>query len=202
MLFPLLQDTCQMTRGRRYLLITPIGCGWYQTDQLPNCGLFFFIGQHLCHLLVDISVSSNYSRPRYCLLCQLSVGDLLVIHWRSNDWLLTDCWPMDYSGWLLVETRLRLNWDSSDTRLMLGRYSDWNVRWYIMVANPQGTWSDSLTYGHLHKTLPYKLSILIYILIRGQLQLRKPFFCPEGDSLTEKLPLYVQWDSIDWPLKR
>ena len=160
---------------------------------------FSCIGQHLGHLLVDISVTSNYSRPKYWSLCQLSVSDLLVIRRWSNDWLLTDYWPMDYSGWLLVETRLRLDWDSSNTRLMLGRYSDWNVRWY--VANPQDTWSDSSTYSRLHKTLPYKLCILIHILISGQLHYWN-LFRVQRVTLTGKLPLYVQWDSSDGPLKK
>lgn len=101
-----LSDDTQKTLFAHYTYRPWLIPDWSVT---PNCGLFSCIGQHLCHLLVDISVALNNSRPRYWSLCQLSVGDLLVIRRRSNDWLLTDCWPMDYSGWLLVETRSRLD---------------------------------------------------------------------------------------------
>ena len=101
-----LSDDTQKTLFAHYTYRPWLIPDWSVT---PNCGLFSCIGQHLCHLLVDISVALNNSRPRYWSLCQLSVGDLLVIRRRSNDWLLTDCWPMDYSGWLLVETCSRLD---------------------------------------------------------------------------------------------
>lgn len=56
-LFLLLQGTCQLTHMDTFLLITHIGCGWYQIDQTLNCRLFSSIGWHLHYLSVDIHVS-------------------------------------------------------------------------------------------------------------------------------------------------
>ena len=195
MLFPLLQGTCEMTRRRHYLLITPIGCGWYQLDQLPNCGLFSCIGQRIGHLLVDISVALNNSRPRYWLLWQLSVGDLLVIRWQSNDWLLTDCWPMDYSGRLLVETCLRLDWDSSDTQLMLDHYSDWDVGRYI-GCKPTRHMIRQLYLQPPSQNPPIQTLCFNLRSHKWPAPITETFFVSRGWLWQE------QWDSSDWSLKR
>lgn len=55
-LFLLLQGTCQLTHMETFLLITHIGCGWYQLLQILNRSLFSCIGRHLRHLSVDIHV--------------------------------------------------------------------------------------------------------------------------------------------------
>ena len=41
------------------VLVTHIGCGWYQIDQLPNNGLFSCTGQHFGCLCVNISVTMS-----------------------------------------------------------------------------------------------------------------------------------------------
>ena len=46
--------TCQLTHMDTFLLITHIGCGWYQIVQILNRSLFSCIGRHLHHLSVDI----------------------------------------------------------------------------------------------------------------------------------------------------
>ena len=55
-LFFLLQGTCQVTHMDTFLLVTHIGCGWYQIDQILNRRLFSCIGPHLHLLSVDIHV--------------------------------------------------------------------------------------------------------------------------------------------------
>ena len=55
-LFFLLQGTCQLTHMDTFLLVTHIGCGWYQIDQILNRRLFSCISPHLHLLSVDIHI--------------------------------------------------------------------------------------------------------------------------------------------------
>ena len=201
MLCPLLQGTCQMTHRRRYLLITPIGRGWYQTDQLHQIVGYF-------HVLANISVicwltyqllwtTVDQGIGRYVnlvsVICWWFVGGVMTDYWLTADlWtIVADCWSRLVQD--LTKTYLILNWYLT---IIVTETLD-----NTAVANPQDTWSDSSTYSHLHKTLPYKLCILIYIRISGQLSYGNLFHV-QRVSLTGKLPLYVRWDSSDWSRKR
>ena len=144
--------------------------------------------QHLGRLLFKATDMST-NRWQRCWF----VGGVMTDYWLTADlWtIVADCWSRLIQD--LTKTYLILNWYLT---IIVTETLD-----NTAVANPQDTWSDSSTYSRLHKTLPYKLCILIYILISGQLSYGN-LFRVQRVPLTGKLPLYVRWDSSDWSRKR
>lgn len=77
--FLLLKGTCQLTHMDTFLLITHIGCGWYQIDQILNRRLFSCFGQHLHHLSVDIHVPVAILGESRSIVCWLTRQ--MIVNW-------------------------------------------------------------------------------------------------------------------------